>query len=152
MADDLDESFELTIDKFTFRFPKDLKYSEAGLWIRREGNRLRLGLSDFAQQRSGDIAFANLTPPGTELKAGDEVASIETIKVNVSLPSPVTGTILEVNAAVKEAPELINLEPYTKGWMAIMQAEDLEAQLAGLLNAETYVALAKEQAETELKS
>jgi glycine cleavage system H protein len=146
------DQFALSIDKFTFRFPKDLKYSEAGVWVRREGDRLRLGLSDFAQQRSGDIAFVNLAQPGTDLKLGDEVASIETIKVNVSLPVPVAGRIMEINAAVQESPELINLEPYTRGWFTILQVEDLEGQVAHLLSAAKYAALAKEQAETELIS
>ena len=152
MSSEAGNPIEFTIDKFTFRFPKDLKFSEAGIWIKQEGIRLRLGLSDFAQQRSGDVAFINLVQPGTELNAGDEFASIETIKVNISLPSPVKGTILEINAAVQEAPELINLEPYTRGWMVTMQAEDLKRQMSLLLNAKTYVALAKEQAETDLKS
>jgi glycine cleavage system H protein len=152
MSNQMNESLQLRIDKFTFRFPKGLKYSEAGFWIRQEENGLRLGLSDFIQQRSGDIAFANLAPPGTELKAGDELASIETVKVNISLPSPVTGTILEINADVQNAPELINFEPYTKGWMVLVRAEDLEGQVSKLLSAETYAALAKEQAETDLNS
>ena len=152
MAYEAGGQFELTIDKFTFRFPNDLKYSEAGIWIGREGSHFRLGLSDFAQQRSGDVAFINLPLPGAELKAGDELASIETVKVNLSLPSPVMGKILEVNAIVQEAPELINLEPYNRGWMVIMQAEDLEWENSKLFNAETYAALAKEQAETDLKS
>jgi glycine cleavage system H protein len=152
MAYDVNDQFELTLDKFTFGFPKELRYSEAGLWIRQEGNLFRLGLSDFAQQRNGDIAFANLMPPGTELAAGDEIASIETVKVNISLPSPVKGTILEINPAIQEAPELINQEPYGLGWMAVVQAEAPEQQVGGLLNAGAYVALAREQAEAELKS
>jgi len=150
MASEAGSQLELTIDKFIFRFPKDLKYSQAGLWIRQEETRLRLGLSDFVQQRSGDIAFANLFPPGTKLEAGDEVAGIETVKVNVSLPSPVTGIVLEANAAVQKFPELINLEPYAGGWLVIMQIEDIESQLGRLLTAEDYFALVKEQAVTEL--
>jgi len=70
---------ELTVDKFTFRFPRDLLYTDAGLWFKREGGLIRMGLSDFAQQRNGDIAFANLALPGTALDPGDELASIETV-------------------------------------------------------------------------
>ena len=100
------EMLELTVDKFTFRVPKQLYYSDANVWIKLEGNTARLGLSDFSQQRSGDVAFAEVKPPGTLLKPGDEFAAVETIKVNISLPSPVTGTIVEVNSELQEAPEL----------------------------------------------
>jgi glycine cleavage system H protein len=109
-------------------------------------------LSDLAQQRNGDIAFANLTPAGTVLDIGDEVASIETVKVNISLPSPVKGIIQEVNSALQEAPELINQDPYGMGWIAAVEPEDLEPQLSGLLDAEAYVDLARQQAEAELQS
>ena len=89
MAHDPNKHFELKVDKFTFRFPKDLQYSETVLWIRREVRLVRLGLSDFAQQRNGDIAFATLTPAGSVMDVGDEIGSIETVKINLSLPSPV---------------------------------------------------------------
>ncbi len=152
MAQDQNEHLELTIDKFRFRFPKSLRYSEAGLWLRGEGSLLRLGLSDFAQQRNGDVAFANVVPVGTKLDVGDEVASIETIKVNFSLPSPVKGTIVEVNPALRESAELINQDPYGRGWIALVKPEDMEPTLTGLFDAKVYLELAKQQAEAELKS
>jgi glycine cleavage system H protein len=152
MGHDPNDSLELTVDKFTFRFPKDLFYGEAGLWIRREGNIFRLGLSDFAQQRNGDIAFANLMPPGTVLEVDDEIASIETVKVNISLPSPVKGKILEVNPGLHESPEWINQDPYGRGWMAVVEPEDLNRPLGGVLDAQSYRDLARHQAEAELKS
>jgi glycine cleavage system H protein len=152
MGRDPNEPLELTVDKFKFRFPRDLSYNEAGLWIRQEGGLARIGLSDFAQQRYGDIAFANLVPAGTALLSGDEVASIETVKVDVSLPSPMKGIILEVNSAIREAPELINQDPYGRGWIAVVQPEGPERSLSGFLDASAYVALAREQAEAELKS
>jgi len=143
---------ELPIDKFIFRFPKDLYYSEAGLWIRQEGGLIRLGLSDFAQQRNGDIAFANLLPAGTVLNVGDELASIETVKVSLSLPSPLKGTIVENNAAVSDAPELINQDPYGKGWIAVVRPDSQEMPIRGILDAEAYIALISDQVEAELKS
>lgn len=151
MTNDPNDDIELTVDKFLFRFPMDLRYSEAGLWIRQEGSLVRLGLSDFAQQRNGDIAFANLTPTGTVLDVGDEIASIETVKVNLSLPSPVKGMIVEINSVLQESPELINQEPYGKGWMAVVRPENLERDLGRLLDTEAYSKLAKQQAEAELK-
>ena len=146
------EPLELTVDKFIFRFPKDLYYSEAGLWIRYEGNRFRLGLSDFAQQRSGDIAFANLGPVGTAVGVDDEIASVETVKVNLHLPSPMKGIILEINSALQDSPEWINQDPYGKGWMLVMEPADLNWPPAGMVNAESYVKLARQEAEAELKS
>jgi glycine cleavage system H protein len=152
MEKNFGNDIELTIDKFLFRFPKELLYSEAGLWIRRQDRLIRIGLSDFAQQRNGDIAFANLKPSGTVLDMEDEIASIETVKVDFSLPSPVKGKIVEVNSILDESPELINQEPYERGWMVVVQPENLEQDLGRLMTAEAYSALARQQAEAELKS
>ena len=146
-----EQMLELTIDKFTFRVPKGLYYSDTGVWVKQEGSVARLGLSDFSQQRSGDMAFAEVKPVETLLKPGDEFASVETIKVNVILPSPVTGAIAEINRALEDAPELINQDPYGKGWLAMVKLTDWEADKAKLLDADAYYALVKEQAEEEMK-
>ena len=104
-----------------------------------------------SQQRSGDMAFAEVKPVGTAVKAGDECASVESIKVNISLPSPVTGTIVEVNAELQEAPELINQEPYGRGWLAVVELADWDNDKKRLLDAQAYCATIKRQAETEVK-
>ena len=146
-----EEILELTVDKFTFRVPKGLYYSDTGVWVKQEGSVARLGLSDFGQQRSGDMAFAEVKPVETHLKPGDEFASVETIKVNVILPSPVTGAIAEVNRALEDAPELINQDPYGKGWLVVVQLTAWESDKAKLLNADAYYALIKRQAEEGVK-
>jgi len=146
-----EEMLELTIDKFTFRVPKDLYFNDAGVWVRLEGQRARLGLSDFAQQRSGDMAFAEVKPIETVLKPGDEFASAETIKVNISLPSPVIGTIVEVNTELQGMPELINQDPYGKGWLVVVELIDWDNDTSRLLDADAYYALIKRQAEEEVK-
>jgi glycine cleavage system H protein len=146
-----EEMLELTVDKFTFRVPKGLYFNDTGVWVRQEGSVARLGLSDFAQQRSGDMAFAEVKPVETVLKPGDEFASVETIKVNVILPSPVTGAIAEINTALEDAPELINQDPYGEGWLAVVELTDWETDKAKLLNADAYYALIKRQAEEEVK-
>lgn len=146
-----EEMLELTVDKFTFRVPRDLHYSDANVWVRLEDGKARLGLADFAQQRSGDMAFAEVKPTETVLKPGDEFASVETIKVNVSLPSPVTGTIVGVNAELQGAPELINQDPYGKGWLMVVLLTDWESDKVRLLNADDYYVLIKRQAEEEVK-
>ena len=116
-----------------------------------EGRTIRIGVSDFLQQRSGDIAFADVKPPGTLLAFGDEVAVIETIKVNLSLGSPVSGKIVEINPEMETAPEAINQDPYGKGWIAVLEAHDWEADQARLLDAQAYFAKIKAEAENEVK-
>jgi len=142
---------ELVVDKFRFRFPADLFYSETGVWVKFEGRRVRVGLSDFTQQRNGDVAFAEPKEPGARVPAGDEVAIIETIKVNLSIPSPITGKVVEINNDLLKAPELINQDPYGKGWLAVLEVEDEEGACRGLKTASEYLAIAKAQAEAEVR-
>ncbi len=120
-----------------------------GQWSKE--NLIQIGLSDFQQQRNGDVAFAEIKPIGTQLVFDDEVAVIETIKVNFSLCSPVTGQIVETNPAMSEAPEVINQDPYGAGWMAVIEPDDWETDRARLMDAQTYYALIKKLAEEERK-
>lgn len=142
---------ELTVDKFTFRVPEETYYTDAGVWVRLEGDLARLGLSDFVQQRSGDMAFVEAKPANTTLKAGDEFASVETIKVTVGLPSPVAGEVVQVNTDLEDSPEWVNQDPYGKGWIVVVGLSDWESDRAGLMDAQAYYALVKEQAEEEMK-
>jgi glycine cleavage system H protein len=142
---------ELAVDKFRFRFPADLFYSESGVWVRFDGRRATVGISDFIQQRNGDVAFAEPKEPGTQVPVGEEVAIVETIKVNLSIPSPVTGRIVEINDELSTAPELINQDPYGKGWLAVLEIEDEEVGRRGLSTASEYLALARAQAEAEVR-
>jgi glycine cleavage system H protein len=145
-----EEILKLTIDKFTFRFPIDLKYSEAGVWIRMKGQQARLGISDFVQQKSGDITFATLVPVGTALRSGGEVGTIETVKANVSVFSPLGGTVTEVNQRLEREAELVNQDPYDQGWLAVIDLGDGERDSAGLLDATAYLEVVRKQAEAEL--
>ena len=146
------EFLEVTVDKFTFKVATDRFYTREGVWALPEANRVRVGLSDFLQQRSGDIAFAEIKPVGTVLAVGDEVAAIETIKVNVILGSPVNDTVLEVNPARETAPEAINQDPYGAGWLAVIDASSWEADRTQLLDAPAYFAVMKAEAEAEAKN
>ena len=145
------EFLEVTIDKFTFKVATDRFYTREGVWVIAEGNRARIGLSDFLQQRSGDIAFAEVKPVGTTLAAGDEVASIETIKVNVALSLPISGSVIEVNPEMDTAPEAINQDPYGTGWLAAIEATDWAADRSQLLDAAAYFEVVKREAEEEIK-
>ena len=145
------EFLEITLDKFTFTVAADRLYNPEGVWAKLEGKYVRIGLSDFLQQRSGDIAFAEVKPPGTVLAYGDEVAVIETIKVNISLSSPVSGKIIEVNPDMEMAPEVINQNPFEKGWIAVIEASDWGVDQTRLFDAPAYFAKMKTEAEEEVK-
>jgi glycine cleavage system H protein len=147
----MSEVLEFTIDKFTFKVPTDRYYHREGVWALAEGNRVRIGLSDFLQQSSGDVAFAEVEPEGTDLAFGDEMATIETMKTDVVLPAPAGGTVVEVNPAMETAPEMINQDPYGEGWLAVIEAGDWESDRDHLLDPQAYLALVKELAEEETK-
>jgi glycine cleavage system H protein len=142
---------ETTVDKFIFRVAGDRLYSPDGAWALAEGSRVRVGLTDYLQQLNGDVAFAHVKPVGTNLKGGDELAEIETIKATVSFFSPVRGTIVEVNADLDLSPEVINQDPYEKGWVAVLETTNWEAERAKLLDPQAYLSAMQSQAEQELK-
>lgn len=145
------EYLETTVDKFIFKVATDRFYNNEGVWANAEGNLIRVGLSDFLQQRSGDVAFAEVKPEGTEVSFGEEVAVIETIKVNISLSSPVAGKVVAVNPEMETAPEAINQDPYGEGWLVIIEATGWEADRGRLLDAQAYFARMKVEAEEEVK-
>ena len=145
------EYLETTVDKFIFRVADDRFYSSEGVWVKQIDGRVSIGLSDFVQQRSGDVAFAEIKPVGTKFSAGDEIAVIETIKVNISFSAPISGTIVEINPAMEDAPEAINQDPYGEGWMAVIAPENWETEQADLYSPETYFERMKVEAEAEAK-
>lgn len=140
---------EITVDKFTFKVATDRMYTRAGLWAKHETGRVWIGLTDFLQQRSGDVAFAEVKPKGTKVSASDEIAVIETIKVDTILDSPVSGTVIEVNPKMDDQPEVLNQDPYGEGWMAVIEAEDWQADMENLLDPDAYFKIMKRQAEEE---
>jgi glycine cleavage system H protein len=142
---------EATVDKFIFRVAVDRFYSEEGIWAKEENGRVRIGLSDFVQQHSGDVAFVEIKPVGTAITAGEEVAVVETIKVNITFASPVNGKITEVNPAMSDAPEVVNQDPYGAGWLAVMEVADWAAEHAGLLDPQAYFKAMRDRAEEESK-
>jgi glycine cleavage system H protein len=145
------EFLETTVDKFKFRVATDRYYSSEGLWAQELDNRIRIGLTDFLQQRSGDVAFAEVKPVGTVVALGEEVATIETIKVNISLTAPLSGKIVEANPAMESAPEAINQDPYGEGWLAVIEPADWKTDRSTLLDPQAYFTLMKGQAEEEAR-
>jgi glycine cleavage system H protein len=146
------EYIETTVDKFIFRVAVDRLYSADGIWVQQSGqnNRVRLGLSDYFQQRAGDAAFVHVKPAGKKIEVGDAFAELETIKANSDLYSPLRGVISNVNQTVEKTPEIINQDPYGKGWIAEIDADDWRADRIKLLAPQEYLSAMQVQAEQEL--
>lgn len=140
---------ETTVDKFIFRVKVGYLYNEDGVWVdmNEASGAARLGLSDFTQQSSGDVAFVSLPEPGRMVTAGKELATVETIKVDLEVQAPFDGEIVAVNEALEDAPELINQDPYGRGWLVEVRPARWPAP--GLLDAEQYLAVMTAQAEAE---
>ena len=144
------EYLQFTLSKFTFKVATDRLYSTEGLWAKADGNRVTVGLSDFFQQRSGDVAFAEAGAVGAAVTAGAEFAAIETIKVNIALTSPLSGTIVAVNPALEWEAEIINQAPYDRGWLVVIEASDWSADQAQLLTPAAYFEQMKGEAAAEV--
>jgi len=142
-----EEYLEATIDKFVFTVKKGYLYDEQGLWVAVENGVARVGVTDYLQQKSGDVAFVNLPEPETEVKRGQELGSIETIKADVSINSPVSGTIRERNEELDVRPELVNEDPYGQGWLVLIETTGFESDREELVTAEEYLPVMKAQAE-----
>lgn len=119
---------------------EQLVYSEDHEWaLKVEGNVVRVGITDHAQNQLGDIVFVELPEIGAAVEAGDSVGTIESVKTVSELYCPVSGTVTKVNDGLEDKPELVNDEPYEGGWMFEIEVDgDLEEALAGLLTAEAY--------------
>lgn len=147
------EYLEATADKFTFRVATDRLYTPEGVWILPEpgSERVRVGVADYLQQHNGDVAFARVKPAGTRLAAGEQVAEIETIKAMVEVSAPVSGRIVEVNAALDAGPEAINQSPYEGGWLAVIEPSAWDAERSRLLGPAAYFAVMQAQVQEDLK-
>ncbi len=150
------EFLETTFDKFTFKVARDRMYTRDGVWLLAstvsDGITVQMGITDYLQQHSGDIAFVNLKRAATDLNGGDEFAEIETIKVNVGLPSPISGLIQDVNKALEINPEFVNQDPYGKGWLISMKPSNWEVESAKLLDPNSYFDLMRTEIEQELRT
>jgi len=145
------EFLEIIIDKFVFKVKKDYFYSKTNVWVQLEDDLVRVGITDFKQQTIGDVAFVEFSPDDNELSPDSELARIETIKVISDVQSPVSGTLHQVNEKLETSPELINEDPYGKGWLALIKPKDWSADRTNLLTAEAYLELLRRQAEEEMK-
>jgi glycine cleavage system H protein len=118
-----------------------LKYTKDHEWIELSGDLGKVGITDFAQKQLGDVVYVELPEVGTTLKQGESFGTIESVKAVSELYSPVSGEVLEVNAALKDKPEALNSDPHGT-WMIVVKLSNA-AETAGLLDASQYAALAK---------
>lgn len=117
--------------------PVDLKYTESHEWVRIEGNKGIVGITDHAQEQMGDIVFVDLPEEGKDVDKGALLASIESVKSVSDVYSPVFGKVIETNQKLLDNPETINLDPYGEGWIAVVEITDTDS-LSQLLSAEDY--------------
>ena len=120
--------------------PAELKYTKEHEWIRVEGEEAVVGITDYAQSQLGDIVFVECETVGDDLEAGDTIGTIEAVKTVSDLYLPVAGEVLEFNEGLEDEPELVNKDPYGKGWIVKIKIND-ETELDGLLSADAYKAL-----------
>ena len=125
-------------------FPPELKYSREHEWVRVEGDRARVGITDFAQDALGDVVYVQLPEVGRSVTANESCAEIESTKSVSDVYSPVSGSIAEVNTELEHAPERVNAEPYGSGWLFVLEMS-AGAELDDLLDAAAYRELVEEQ-------
>jgi glycine cleavage system H protein len=121
-------------------FPSELKYTKDHEWVKVEGNEAFIGITDFAQRELGDIVYIDINSVGTEVSKDEVFGTVEAVKTVSDLFMPVTATVLEINAALNDNPELVNSDAYGQGWMVKVTISDA-SQLEELLDASAYQAL-----------
>jgi glycine cleavage system H protein len=123
--------------------PDDLRYTNEHEWVRVEGTLARVGITDYAQDALGDVVYVDLPAVGASVDAHQPLGEVESTKSVSDVYSPLSGTVVERNAAVDDRPELVNEEPYGDGWLVVIDPADLAA-VDGLLDAAGYLALIDE--------
>ena len=120
--------------------PEELRYTEEHEWVRLDGNRATIGITDYAQDALGDVVYVDLPATGTDVEQGQPFGEVESTKSVSDLFAPFGGTIVERNAALESTPELVNSDPYGEGWMVIIELADASA-VEGLMDAAAYTEL-----------
>ena len=120
--------------------PQDLRYSPDHEWVRVEGNQVRVGITDYAQDALGDVVFVDVPATGTKVTAAQAFSEVESTKSVSDIFAPVSGTIVEVNESLAEEPEKLNSDPYGEGWIVVIELDD-PSQLDELMDAGAYRAL-----------
>lgn len=118
-------------------FPEDLRYTKDHEWARAEGGRVRIGITDFAQDALGDVVYVDLPATGAAVQADQPLGEVESTKSVSDVYSPLSGTIVERNPLIEDRPELVNEAPYGDGWLVVIEPTDPSA-VEGLMDAAAY--------------
>jgi glycine cleavage system H protein len=117
--------------------PDELRFTPDHEWARVEGDQIRIGITDYAQDALGDVVFVQLPEPGATVQAGDSFAEVESTKSVSDIYAPVSGTVVEINAELGDAPQRLNEDPYGDGWICVIRPADA-GSLESLLDADSY--------------
>jgi len=126
--------------------PEDIKYHRDHVWVRVEGKRATIGITDYAQHQLGDIVYVDLPEAETEVDAESELSEIESTKATSPVVSPVSGTVVEVNEDLADSPEIINDDPYGNGWLIVVEMSD-PSEVDDLMTKDEYEKFVKEEQE-----
>lgn len=126
--------------------PDDIKYHREHAWVRMEGKRATIGITDYAQQQLGDIVYVDLPEIETDVDADSELLEIESTKATSPVICPVSGSIVEVNEDLADAPEVINEDPYGNGWLAVLEMGD-PSEVNDLMSRDEYEKFLREEAD-----
>ncbi|OGW53230.1 MAG: glycine cleavage system protein H [Nitrospirae bacterium RBG_19FT_COMBO_55_12] len=126
--------------------PEDIKYHRDHVWVRVEGKRATIGITDYAQHQLGDIVYVDLPEAETEVDAESELSEIESTKATSPIVSPVSGTVVEVNEDLADSPEIINDDPYGNGWLIVIEMSD-PSEVDDLMAKDEYEKFVKEEQE-----
>lgn len=145
----MNEYLRTTYDKFELRVRQGFYYTKDDLWVSVENGKARVGVSDYLQKTSGDVAFIEVAKPGSAVEKGKDLGTIESAKTTVPLPSPLSGTLEEANSKLTGNPELVNSDPYGEGWLVTLTPSNLEDDRISLLSADDYFKLMLEKLQSE---
>ena len=127
-------------------FPEDLRYTKEHEWAREEEGRVRIGVTDFAQDALGDVVYVDVPEVGTQVRGGEPFGEIESTKSVSDVYAPVSGTVVDRNPLLGDSPQLVNEDPYGEGWMVLIEPSG-ELALDGLMDAAAYKAFTESQGE-----
>ena len=117
-----------------YEVPEGLYYTKEFEWVKIEGDKVRVGITDYAQKQLREIVYAELPSTGSQTKQNEPYGTVESVKAVSDLVAPISGTIEEVNAEVQSKPELLNEDPYAKGWLLVVKPSNLQAELVNIMD------------------
>jgi glycine cleavage system H protein len=126
------------------QLPTELKFTKEHEWLKFEGNRVTVGITDFAQKELGDIVYVELPELDEDLAEGDAFAVLESVKAAADVYAPLAGVVVEVNELLEDEPSLVNTDPFGEGWIAVFEADE-DILIAGFMDAAEYQQFATEK-------